>query len=193
MTVRRPLACLVLLAFGLLTAFATACGGGGDDERALLGERRAASMRDDLDKIADYVSAGRCDAARDRLDSLRAKVNDLPQRTDPDLRDRLTEGVAHLEQISPEECRDNDDTQTTETTETVPETTPETVPPPTATEPPPTQTTPPPTETQPPPQTEPAPAPEQPDVEPAPDDSGGEEAPGGASFPPPGQAKKGDG
>ena len=192
MIVRRPLACLVLLALGLLASLAVGCGGD-EDQRGLLSERRASSLRDDLDKIADYVSEGRCDAARDRLDSLRIKVGDLPQRTEPELRERLTDGVVHLERISPEECEGNKkEPKTTEPAETVPETTPETTPPPVETEPPPVETEPPPVETEPPPaETDPLPE-EEPEVEPAPGDAGGEEAPG-ASFAPPGQAKKGDG
>jgi outer membrane biosynthesis protein TonB len=183
MTVRPPLhALLVALLLGALCAFAVACG---EERSGLISAERAAKLQDDLDKIDEYVAAGRCEAAEANLQALRRKVNDLPGTVDRDLRERLREGVQHLEQQVPEEC--DLGTETTETQpETVPqETTPETTPTETTpTETAPTETTPPetaPTETTP-PETAPAPEP-TPQPEPTPEPpgtSGGEEAPLGA-------------
>ena len=181
MTVRFGLACLVALSLGLLAAFAVSCGGGGDD-RSLIASSRAEDMKNDLDAIDRYVAEGKCDAARDRLDSLRAKVEALPKRTNRKLRRRLAQGVRHLESISPGECRDND-TQTTTTTET---TDTATEPAPVTTQAPPVTTQAPPVTTQAPPVTTQAPPdPNQPD----PGDSGGSQAPGNSGQAP-GQSKK---
>jgi hypothetical protein len=188
MTVRRSaLACLAALLLGLSAALAVGCGDDADS-RELIAASRASAMQDDLDRISELVEQGKCDGARDRIDSLRAKVADLPRSTNRDLRERLREGVTHLEEIAPGECSDNEPetTETTEvpeTTETIPETVPETTPQETNTQPP--ETTP-----EPPPETEPPPE-EEPETPVDPGDSGGEQAPGAAV--PPGQAKKGDG
>ena len=178
----RPLAKIALLLV-VLASLLTACG---EDDTGLLSAGRAERLQDDLDAIERFVGEGRCDAAEGRLDSLTAKVRDLPRSVDPELRERLEEGATTLAEQVPEDCRADEPAQTTE--ETVPETTPpETVPP--ETTPPetvPPETTPPetvPPETVPPetvpPETVPPETvpPETTPVEPEPGDSGGEEAP----------------
>jgi hypothetical protein len=186
MTVRLP-ALLLALALGALCAFAVSCG---EERTGLISASRADSLREDLDAIDEAVRAGRCEAAKGRLASLRKEVQDLPGSVDADLRRELRDGVTRLEEQAPDECElgteTTETTETTQTTETVEppvETAPETVPEETTPQTQPQETTPqettpqqtqPPAETTPSPGAEPAPEPE-PDV---PADPGGEEAPG---------------
>ena len=182
MTVRR-LPHLLALVLGLLAALAVACGDE-DDDRKLLPPRSASDIREELDTIAERVDRGECLDLEPAFIRLNRAVDELPRSVDRSLRRRLAEGVQNLEEIAPDECRDNrPETTTTETTPT--ETTTE--PPETTTEPPETTTEPPPDTTTEPPPTEPPPT-EPPAFDPG--ESGGEPAPG-SGFVPPGQAKKG--
>ena len=123
MTVRPPLpAMIAALALGLAVPFAAACG---EEREGLIGPNRAADMQEHLDRIDELVAGGRCEGVTDRLDALAAEVQDLPQSVDADLRARLEEGVANLQTQAPEECRDQNTTDTTTTPETTPETVPE--------------------------------------------------------------------
>lgn len=189
MTVRLRLPPLVLaLVLGVAAAFAVACGDGGD-ERRLLGPRTADNIREELEKIEERVARGECEQLQPAFQRMDEAIAGLPSNIDSGLRRRLAQGSEHLQDIAPDECRDNRP-ETTETTETQPETT--TTPPPTTTEPPPTTTEPPPpTTTEPPPTTTGTTPPEQPDEPVLPEDTGGDQAPG--ANVPPGQAKKGDG
>ena len=78
---------------------------------------------------------------REELGGLRTQLAELPESTDPELRTRLEEGVAHLEEIAPAQCADARPETTPNTTpDTTPETAPEVVPTePVPTEPVPTQ------------------------------------------------------
>ena len=181
MTVRRLPAILTALLLGLSSAYAVACG---EEREGLITAGRAESIKSDLDGLDEAVSQGQCEVrARRELANIRRQIANLPASTDRELRERLQEGIDHLESIAPGECEQNrtDTTPTqTETTPTQTETTPtETTPPPTQTETTPTETTPPPTETTPPPTetTPPEPPPGEPPVTPP----GGEEAPSGAA------------
>jgi hypothetical protein len=178
--VRPPLhAILVALLLGALCSFAVACG---QDDEGLITSERASEMQDHLDAIERQVAAGKCDAVKGRLGSLRREIGELPGTVDRDLRRRLREGLETLERQAPEECvQGTETTETTTTTETVPpETTPtETVPPETT----PPETVPP--ETTPPETTPPETTPVEPPAEPElPPESGGEEAPGNSGNTP---------
>ena len=183
MTVRRLPPLLLALVLGLLAAFAVACGDDGDDRR-LLGPRTADRIQAALDDLERRVERGRCDDLDEDLDRLSEAVAAVPSSVDRELRVRLGDGVQHLRDIAPEECRDNEPETTETEPETVPETTPETVEttPETVETTPPTTTQPPPTTTQPPP--------DEPDEPVVPDDTGGDQAPGAGM--PPGQVKKGE-
>jgi len=172
MTVRaRPLAALLLVLAG---AFAAACG---EEERTgLLSASRAEQIKDGLADVDEAVADGSCVRVREELTGLRTQLGELPQSTDPELRQRLEEGVAHLEDVAPAECEDQ---QPETTPETTPETEPETIPEVVRTEPAPT---------------EPVPTtPPDPPAETTPDTGegqggggGGEESPGGGTGPPDG-------
>lgn len=150
---RMPLpAVLLALVLGLLSSLAVACG----DTSELLTERRAARLTGDVDRVADAVQQGDCEATAVRLQELQAEVADLPSSVSSELRRNLSDGVTQLTAQAEEECQ-GEQTETQETTtepapevETTPtETTETTEPPPAETE---TQTQ---TETEPPTQTTP--------------------------------------
>jgi hypothetical protein len=133
----RPLVVAVLL--GLVASLVAACG---EEERTgLLSQTRATQIKDGLADVNEAVQDGSCVRVREELSGVRTQLGELPQSTDPELRDRLQEGVAHLEDIAPTECSDRQPETTPQTTpDTEPETTPEVVPTePAPTEPVPTQ------------------------------------------------------
>ena len=167
---RRLLPKLLALALGVLSAYAVACGDS-DENRKLIPASSADDIREELDKIAERVERGDCEALEPAFIRLRREVEGLSSAVDRRLRQRLADGVQNLDEIAPEECEDN--APETTPTETVPETIPETEPPPETVPP---ETTPPetvPPETTPPETTPPETTP--PDV--IPEDPGGEEAP----------------
>jgi len=143
------------------------------------------AIKERLDQVGEDVASQRCEALQGHLAGLRREITDLPGSVDRDLRRRLREGLEILETRAPQECSIGTDTTETEP-ETVPETVPtETIPPTVPPETTPTETTPPqttPPETTPPETTPPETTP--PETEPPPD-SGGEEAPlgGGTQNP----------
>jgi len=147
---------LLALLLGALAALAVACG----DQSELLTERRAARLTGDVDRVAEAVRQGDCEATSVRLQELQAEVADLGDSVSSRLRANLQDGVAQLATQAQQECQ-GDQAETTPTeTEPAPEVeTPETTEPPAET---PTDTT----ETQPP--TETAPPAETAPVEPAP-------------------------
>lgn len=179
MIVRRLSATLLALVLGASSAFALACG---EDREGLISSSRASDLQASLDKIDEYTAAGRCEAVDANLAALRREINDLPGSVDRDLRRRLREGLERLESQAPTECD-----QDTRTTETQPETTPETIPEETVPqetvpeETVPQETVPPetvPPATTPPQTTPPEQTPPEETPEPAiPEDSGGEQAP----------------
>jgi len=166
-------AVLLALALAALSALAVACGG---DTSGLLTERSAERLTGDVDRVADAVQAGDCEATAARLQELQNEVAGLGSSVSARLRQNLQDGVAQLAAQATEECQgeavtptdaepapqvEPTEPETTETTEPPAETTPpaETVPP--------AETTPP---------AEPTPPAETAPAEPAvPDDGTGDE------------------
>ncbi len=176
---RMPLpAVLLALVLGALCALAVACG----DTSELLTERRAARLTGDVDRVAEAVQQGDCEATAVRVQELQAEVADLPASLSAGLRRNLEDGVAQLAAQAQEECQGEQTDPAPVETEPAPEvetpaTTETTEPPaetPTQTET--TETTEPPAETTP---AEPAPAPETTPADPAPD--AGEDGDDGAT------------
>ncbi len=168
---RMPLpAVLLALLLGALAAFAVACG----DTSELLSERRAARLTGDVDRVAEAVQQGDCEATSVRLQELQAEVAELPSSVASELRRNLEDGVAQLAAQAQEECQ-GEQAETPATEEQpapeveTPETTETTEPP--AETPTDTAETEPPAETTPP--AEPAPPAETPPAEPAPAPEGG--------------------
>jgi outer membrane biosynthesis protein TonB len=174
-------AVLLALLLGALSALAVACGNSSE----LLSERRAARLTGDVDRVAEAVRQGDCEATSVRLQELQAEVAELPSSVSPDLRRNLEDGVTRLASQAVEECQGEqvetpttetepppvvETTETTETTEPPAETPTE----PAETEPP--ADTEPPAETTPPAGTEPA---DPADPAPAPDAGEDDDATGG--------------
>ena len=98
---RMPLpAVLLALLLGALAAFAVACG----DTTELLSERRAARLTGDVDRVAEAVEAGDCEATAVRVQELQTEVADLPSSVSSELRRNLTDGVTQLAAQAQEEC-----------------------------------------------------------------------------------------
>jgi cell division septation protein DedD len=152
----RPALRLALaLVLGVACAALLACGGGTNPK--LLPGTRADNLQTDLDGLRNAVDNGQCADATRALTALRAEVARLPVSVDTRLKQRLQDGVANLDRISPRACAaattttDTTPTTTTQTTttrttttDTTPTTTTTT---PTTTTTTPTTTTPPPTTT----------------------------------------------
>jgi hypothetical protein len=146
--VRRRLtplaACLALAAFPLAGCGKKEPGIPRSDASELIKLLQTArEQADDPQKCNDLLATIR---------DIRAKVRDLPSKTDSDVRDSLSNGVRNLAASASSQCsQENTNTNTTPTETTPTETTPtQTTPPPTT--PPPTTpppTTPPPTQTTP--------------------------------------------
>ena len=135
---------LVLVVLLVLAPFAAACGE--EEERTgLLSQSRATQIKDGLADVDEAVQDGSCTRVRQELDGLEFQLGELPQNTDPEVRERLQDGVAHLHDIAPTECAEQRPETTPDTTpETAPDTTPEVVPTEPAPEPAPVEPTPPP-------------------------------------------------
>jgi len=127
---------LAALASCLLALSMTGCGGedGGDIPRnqanALLtlldeAERRIEPLRCDDLRISD-------DDGTPTLSDMQAKVNQLPEEVDPDVRDALEEGVEQLRRLAEAECAAQEARREQQQTETAPT---ETLPAPTQTAP----------------------------------------------------------
>jgi hypothetical protein len=103
MTMRRPsspaLAAVVTAA--LAGAALSACG----DDSKLIPSGRAAAMEAELDRVAAGLSSGNCDAAQVALSRVQGQIVNLPRSTDPELRARLEQGVANLQQRVPTACQ----------------------------------------------------------------------------------------
>lgn len=194
MIVRRLPALLAALLLGLTAAYAVACG---EDEQSLISAGRAEGIKKNLDDVEEQTRNGNCAEVARQLADLQGQLERLPRSTDPELRERLEEGIANLGQVAPRDCTDarTETTPTTGTTTTPTDTTPTTPTDTTPTTPttttPTTPTTTTPTTTTPttPPETTPTTPPEPTPTPPPEGPTGGDEAPG-TGFVPPGQAKK---
>jgi len=144
MTVRRLSATFPLLAallLGAACAVLVACGGSGDTD-ALIPDRQAETMIEQLDTIQASVNRGRCAGVDNQVAALQSQINGLPRKVDAALRTRLQEGVNNLAAIAPGECFERRERKQARTQTTTTETTPETTPTETTPETTPTQTTP---------------------------------------------------
>ena len=95
----RPISALVLLA-ALVPA---GCGG---ENRAMLTSAEASRLTSTVDSVGNAVADGECVEALARVQELRVQVTSLPGRVSTRLRDRLQEGVEHLQTQVPAECQE---------------------------------------------------------------------------------------
>lgn len=135
----------------LLGAAALLPGCGGDDEPKGKGipADDVAALQERLDEVQrrfDANNPGACeDIDNDSFKAIEQTVAGIPSDTDPEIRETLENGLAHLQELTRDGCADVEPTKTeTVPEETVPEeTVTETVPEETVTEEVPTETTPP--------------------------------------------------
>lgn len=138
MTIRRPQIAL------LACAAALAVGGCGSDDTEGPGVPAASvqaidAQLDELMRRVDVRITGACrDAQEQNIPDLESRVLSLPDDTDPEIRQALSESIDRLKSLLDDECTDvatqeERERQDTETTETVPpetntqtETTPQT-------------------------------------------------------------------
>jgi hypothetical protein len=160
----RPILRFVLAAvLGATIASLVACG----DSNGLLSSRSAQGIERQLDSAAAAIDAGDCAAATRAAAAALERVNALPARVDPRLRERLLEGATRLQGLAARDCREQN--TSTETLPTEPEPTS-----PTSTEEPTTPTT----STQETTPTEPSTPTSPPETAPS-DGTGGDQGPGG--------------
>jgi hypothetical protein len=121
--------------FGALAVVACAAGlaaCGGDEEGGPIPQATGETLIAQLDQIESAVQAGECDAAQTTALAFAQGVNDLPTEVSGELRTRLVEASANLEELIPTQCEapatgatgetgtvpTTTDTSTTSTTET---------------------------------------------------------------------------
>lgn len=95
----RPISALVLLA-ALVSA---GCGG---ENPAMLTSADASRLTSTVDSIGNAVADGECVEALARVQELRVQVTSLPARVSTRLRERLQQGVEHLQTQVPAECQE---------------------------------------------------------------------------------------
>jgi type II secretory pathway pseudopilin PulG len=111
-----PLAALLL---GAATAFLVACG-----EDNLIPASDASRVQNALNEVEADYRAGKCDAAEAAVARAKGALLNLPDSVDPQLRDRLSSGVANLARKVPATCgATQTQTQQTQTQETQTDTT----------------------------------------------------------------------
>jgi hypothetical protein len=169
----RSLAVLLAAAtLGLCSGLLVACG---DDRGGLIPPADAAAMNDALDRAEQELESEECSQALQAVADASQRATGLPATVDADLRTRLNDGLAHVQNRVLVECRRQQ--STTPTTPTVTETVPEPEP-----EPEPVPTT---------PEPDPEPAPTTP--EPPPDSGGTPPGDGGGDGDGSGGSSPGDG
>jgi hypothetical protein len=115
-----------------LCAVLAGCGGGDD---ASIPRQQAEALTTQLDLVADRMDQNPplCGSARTQLGQLEQKIEGLPASVTQDVRDKLDEGLANLNDLVTQKCEQaqtqEPTTETTETTEPSTTETTETTPP----------------------------------------------------------------
>jgi hypothetical protein len=117
MTMRLGTALVLALLLGLAVPFLAACGGG---DAGLIPAQEASALDVALEQVGDATGSGDCAAANSALRSAQNAFANLPDSTDPRLRERIGDGIAQLARTVPRECRENRPQTTTTTTDTQP-------------------------------------------------------------------------
>jgi hypothetical protein len=145
----RPAHLIALLCAAVLLA-----GCGSDDEEPGPGipadlvaqfNQQLDLVRERLEVTRDTEKIGSCnDIELKSIPDLEALTEQVPDDTDPEIRDTLEQGISRLRELASQECSDLEDELDSQTNTTPEETVPEeTTPPETETTPPETETTPP--------------------------------------------------
>lgn len=80
--------------------------GCGRENPAMLSPSDASQLTATVDGVGDAVAEGECVEALARVQELRVQVTSLPARVSTRLRERLQEGVEHLQGQVPIDCQD---------------------------------------------------------------------------------------
>jgi hypothetical protein len=107
-----PILALVLgaaVAVGLVSC-------GGRDEKGLLPGENAQQIVDNLNQVEQDASNGDCDLALQHAEEVRAQIEALGNDVNAQLKQRLADGAAKLEQLIPTDCVEATTTAPAETT-----------------------------------------------------------------------------
>jgi cell division septation protein DedD len=115
---RAALPFLLAAVLGVSSAALVACGSGGGDRSDLIPQRSASRLKSALSDVQSAVDQGNCDAAERAVARARGVLVNLPRAVDDRLVARLRDGLDNLQQIAPDECRQQDTTSTQTTTQT---------------------------------------------------------------------------
>jgi hypothetical protein len=107
---------ILALALGAALAFGLVSCGGGDDEGLLPGEN-AQQIVDNLNQVELNAENGDCDSAAAAADEVQAQIEELGNDVNAELKQRLADGAAQLEQVISDSCVDTATIPTVETTE----------------------------------------------------------------------------
>jgi hypothetical protein len=115
---RAALPFLLAAVLGVSSAALVACGSGGGDRSDLIPQRSAQRLKSALSDVRSAVDEGDCTAAETAVARARGILVNLPQSVDDRLVARLREGIDNLQEIAPDECRQQQTTSTETTTQT---------------------------------------------------------------------------
>jgi hypothetical protein len=117
---RAALPILLAAVLGVSSAALVACGSGGGDRSDLIPQRSASRLKSALTDVESAVDEGNCDAAERAVARARGVLVNLPRAVDDRLVARLRQGIDNLQQIAPDECRQQGTTSTATTQTTAP-------------------------------------------------------------------------
>jgi hypothetical protein len=102
---------VVALALGISLAFGlVSCGG--RDEKGLLPGNTADQIVANLDQVQQDAANGDCDSAASAVDEVQSEIEQLGSEVNAQLRQRLSDGVARLEQTVADTCEEATPTAT---------------------------------------------------------------------------------
>ena len=106
---------ILALALGAALAVGLVSCGGGDDEGLLPGDN-AQQIVDNLNQVELDAENGDCDSAAAAADEVQAQIEELGNDVNAELKQRLADGAAQLEQVISDSCVDTATIPTVETT-----------------------------------------------------------------------------
>jgi hypothetical protein len=112
--VRLALPILALALGAALAVGLVSCGGG--DNKGLLPGENAQQIVDNLNQVELDAENGDCDSAAAAADEVQAQIEELGSDVNAELKQRLTDGAAQLEQVISDSCVDTATIPTVETT-----------------------------------------------------------------------------
>lgn len=116
---RNAIRCLLAGLLGVACSLLVACGSSGK----LIPSNNAGPLTSDFDAIAQDVASGDCTATRRDLAQAQHDLNALPSTVDAGLRQRISDGLNHLQSIAPTQCAQGQTSSSASTTSSTPATT----------------------------------------------------------------------